>query len=1060
MSETPKLDPRDTRTLVAQTETLVEAFTPWRRDPTGDLDGVGALVRVFARMAARGVAALNEAPQVQVEALLELLGIRPRPPRAARVPLVFRLAEGTLFDASVPLRTQVGSSEDDEVVFETESALTVVRAGISMARMRDPAGDRWGDRDALLGPGLATPATAFVGDAAIERALYLACEPLLPLEGLLRVELSLDFAATLATPAKLGAMPIRVYRWDGAAWTMLGGAPTASLVEGRHRLAWAVEPTPALVPCEVDGREATWLKVQVDSEAMVGWWRSAAGIGPNVQISVAEALRAVPPLRRAGIKVKTRTPPAAPDAGRQSGRKLDVSRDLYPFDTTPQIGASLALGLAAAVGAPVGTVVALTIKAHPTPPVTPVASDKLELVWEMHGAAGWRELGRSTKAGVTSAVGVGFTDTTTVLTKDGAVGFTLPVTPEPDDDGCWLRVWIAAGDYGKPVTVDYNVSPPKAAAATFAPPLLRPPTITLDFTSAELRPSAALLAGDFVIVDRSVNLRDSDPAFALFAAPVEPGPALYLGFEAPPGPVPVSLYVGVAPLRPAEAELPAGTDPPRVQWELRGVNGWLPIGVRDETADLTVSGLVRFTAPPELPVTVEFGQPRCWLRARWAGGVYRGTPRLTALRLNAVWARHAVAIEREVLGSGGGASDEVFATNLKPVLEGERVEVRERSGASPLEADALVASVPVGDAIVETSDEGASVWIRWRPVVDLRASGPEDRHYVLHGNTGELAFGDGRRGRLLPRGRNNLRISYAHGGGPKGNSGANTITELRASLPYIAGVEHDEPSTGGSAGEDTPDLAGRGSAALRHGDRAVAGQDLEDLAREASIEVAQVKAILPRFDPIEITVDLGALDRGGGTPAPGAPILLPNGRIKLPAIPPETATASSTRAGKVRLLVVPRGEEARPVPSAGLLAQIEQYVTARCSPLMRVEVTGPRWIEVAVTCRLVAVSHERAEVVCADVRAALRRFLHPLTGGLDGTGWRFGRVPRRSDLGRVITGVPGVDHVRGLVVACTPALPGVDDVLTDEQLADLQRIMIYTGAHNVTLLGVVGEGGL
>ena len=38
-----------------------------------------------------------------------------------------------------------------------------------------------------------------------------------------------------------------------------------------------------------------------------------------------------------GIKVKTRTPPAAPEAGRQSGRKVDVSRDLYPFDTTPPV---------------------------------------------------------------------------------------------------------------------------------------------------------------------------------------------------------------------------------------------------------------------------------------------------------------------------------------------------------------------------------------------------------------------------------------------------------------------------------------------------------------------------------------------------------------------------------------------------------------------------------------------------------------------------------------------------------------------------------------------------
>lgn len=1060
MSETPRQDPRDARAIVAQTEALVEAFTPWRRGPASDLDGIGALIRVFARMAARGVAALNEAPQFQIEALLELLGIRPLPPRAARVPLVFQLAEGATVDATVPVRTQVGSSVDDQVVFETLSALTVVRAGIAAVRVHDPAGDRWGDRDALLGPGLAAPAAAFVGDVAVERALYLECEPLLPLPGLLRVEVSLDFSASLGDLAKLGALPIRLQRWDGAAWQAFAGAPVASLVEGQHRLLWAAMPAPPLLPCVVDGRMATWLKVQVDAEAMVGWWRAAGGFGASKQISVAEALRAVPTLVRAGIKVKTRSPAAAPDTGRQSGRSVDVSRDFYPFDLTPQLGASLSLGLRAAVGAPVGTAVALAVKVHPAPPVAPAASDKLELVWEVRGAAGWRELGRSSKAKVSSAADTSFTDSTSLLTRDGSVTFTLPGAPVPGDDGCWLRVWIAAGDYGKPVIVDHSVYPPKVSAATFAPPLLRALSVTLDFTSPELRPSAARLAGDFTIADRGANLQGSGPAVALFAPPAELGPALYLGFAAAPGAVPVSLYLGVAALRPAEAEVPAGVDPPRVLWELRGASGWTPVGVSDETVDLTVSGLVRFTAPAELPRTLLFGRELCWLRARWAGGVFRGPPRLTAVRQNAVWARHAVAIEREVLGSGDGASGRVFTTHQKPVLAGEQVWVREQTGASALEAEALGASVPAGDVLLETVDDGVSVWIRWRPVVDLRASGPEDRHYVLRSDAGELSFGDGRRGRLLPRGRNNLRIDYAFGGGPGGNSGPNTITELRASLPYIAGVEHDEPATGGAAGEATPDLAGRGSAVLRHGDRGVAGSDLEDLAREASQELAQVKAIVPRFDPLEIAVDLGALDRSGVVSAPGAPVLLPGGRVRLPAIPPETASASSTRAGKVRLLVVPHGDEDRPVPSAGLLAQIEGHVAARSSPLMRIEVTGPRWVEVVVRCRIVAASHERAELVCAEVAAALRRFLHPLRGGQGGTGWPFGRAPRRSDLGRVIASVAGVDHLRGLVMLCTPALPEVEDALTDDQLADLQRIMIYSGAHDVTLLGVVGEGGL
>jgi hypothetical protein len=350
--------------------------------------------------------------------------------------------------------------------------------------------------------------------------------------------------------------------------------------------------------------------------------------------------------------------------------------------------------------------------------------------------------------------------------------------------------------------------------------------------------------------------------------------------------------------------------------------------------------------------------------------------------------------------------------------------------------------------------------VRWRSVVDLRGSGPEDRHYVLRADSGELLFGDGHRGRALPRGRNNLRIHYEHGGGKPGNCPPDTIVRPRASLVHIAGVGHHEPATGGADGEALPDLAMRGPAALRHGERAVAGLDLEDLAREASSELARVKAVTPRFDPLEIAVDLDALDRSGAPPVPGAPVLLPDGRVRLADIPPETAAASANRGGVVRLLVVARGEQDRPEPSAGLLAQVERHLRARCSPLLRLEVTGPRWVEVAVRCAIVASSHEQAERVCAGVEAALRRFLHPLSGGLDGRGWPFGRAPRRSDLGRVITAMPGVDHLRGLVVECTPPLPALDDTLGEDELADLERILIFSGRHRVTLHGVVGEGDL
>jgi hypothetical protein len=56
--------------------------------------------------------------------------------------------------------------------------------------------------------------------------------------------------------------------------------------------------------------------------------------------------------------------------------------------------------------------------------------------------------------------------------------------------------------------------------------------------------------------------------------------------------------------------------------------------------------------------------------------------------------------------------------------------------------------------------------------------------------------------------------------------------------------------------------------------------------------------------------------------------------------------------------------------------------------------------------------------VPAEVRKAiqseLNRFLHPVTGGSDGRGWRIGTYPQKSSLHSRIMKVPHVHHVLGL----------------------------------------------
>jgi hypothetical protein len=100
---------------------------------------------------------------------------------------------------------------------------------------------------------------------------------------------------------------------------------------------------------------------------------------------------------------------------------------------------------------------------------------------------------------------------------------------------------------------------------------------------------------------------------------------------------------------------------------------------------------------------------------------------------------------------------------------------------------------------------------------------------------------------------------------------------------------------------------------------------------------------------------------------------------------------------------------------------------------------------VSVAAEIVPVSPEQATDVQTAVMERLRAFLHPLTGGLDSTGWDFGRQPHRSDLFALAEGTAGVDHIRRLVVTA----------VADEGNARPDRFLVYSGDHQIVM---VGEG--
>ena len=235
--------------------------------------------------------------------------------------------------------------------------------------------------------------------------------------------------------------------------------------------------------------------------------------------------------------------------------------------------------------------------------------------------------------------------------------------------------------------------------------------------------------------------------------------------------------------------------------------------------------------------------------------------------------------------------------------------------------------------------------------------------------------------------------------------------QLKTTVPYIEKVVNLEPAEGGFGAESNASLLMRAPRTLRHGGRAVAREDFEDLAMSASPEVARARA-----STVATAARRSARD------------------------PPVLGAAS--------VIIVPQSTDAKPLPSVGLIAQVEDNLRALSTPTASVAVVGPIYVRVDVSVEVALVSIEGANQVEDAVAETLRRFLHPLTGGRDGAGWDFGRQPQISDLYAVISDVPGVDHIRHLSANLVEDLPGA---------LGTGRFLVFSGDHQIALTFVGAE---
>lgn len=237
-------------------------------------------------------------------------------------------------------------------------------------------------------------------------------------------------------------------------------------------------------------------------------------------------------------------------------------------------------------------------------------------------------------------------------------------------------------------------------------------------------------------------------------------------------------------------------------------------------------------------------------------------------------------------------------------------------------------------------------------------------------------------GAIPPVGSEIRMVRYRTGGGRQGNVQAHTLQFLQTAVPFVERVTNHQAARNGTDAESLDQAVLRVPQFLRTRDRAVTVEDFESLTQQAGA-VARVRCLMP----------------------------------------PESGSA-----GTVRLLVVPQVDvdvSAGIDPSQfelnpPLQQQILHYLDERRLLGVQVQLAEPTYVGVSVQLQVglePVYSHPQAQQsIVSQIRAALYRFLNPITGGSEGKGWAFGRPLYPSDIVALLQKISGLRFIGPIVL--------------------------------------------
>lgn len=919
----------------------------------------GALIAVFARYCEILIERINHAPHKALLTFVNLLGLSPHPPQPAQVPLTFSVNTKCIEVVRIPKGTQVAGPSAHEggppVVFETEADLYASSLALVAIMVRCPQQDRYGDLNSLAGSVATKGQSLFEATTQTVHCLYLGHLQFLsaPCQEL---HLIVETSGSQAGP--MPGLSLQWEVWNGKEWIPVipERDETNGLMCSGHLVFRSL---PKSLPKSVCNKTTAWLRGRL--------------LTPLVMKNTSTAH-----IDRMTLQIRHRLDTVGVSHAFVNQLPLDLSKECYLFGEKPKFGDVLYLAQPQVLGQSGGRVTVHIELLNPLGggaqgTIREIApSDDLKIQWDISAGMGWTGLGVSQARRMSENTSTGFKDETQALTKSGTVSFLIPrdVDQQPVNGmkAVWVRARILAGDYGKealytPRDKGYELKP-----STFGPPIATSLSISLESSSDEVQPEFVITSNDSSYEDVTSSLQEGSDGFTPFAPMKDDAPALYLGYVAPNKGIllsgyPLNIYFHCDNGLSNDQSLALSRPHTTFVWEYWNGQNWSRLSVVDRTKSFSQPEVVQFTIPSDWQAATDsdLDSPLYWIRVQTQDPSLSPHVCCRGVLTHTVMASHATTLKDELLGNTTGIPKQSFRTLRTPVLPGQVLEVCE----------------PVVSGVADRKRVDDKKWVEWKAVDNFLSSGGQDLHYTIDRRTGNIAFGDGKRGAVPPPGLDVRMRQYQIGGGPDGNVAAGSLVQPRTTIPYMTKAINLVPACGGADSEALEVFVARALRTLRHHNRAVAYEDYEDLALAASSLVAQARCI-PSYDLAD---------------------------------DPER---QHKRSGIVSLIILPRDPSDKPTPDAALLNSVQGYLQKLAPAGIDICVVPPRYGPIDVDVDVVVQPEVVPAIVERTILNDLRRFLHPVTGGPRGQGWQLGEYPPSSSLHSRIMKVPGVHHIRQL----------------------------------------------